>query len=477
MKTRCFIYLARFINAVFILVLCGLLTAGVYADGDNHKQRIHGHNSLKLSDETRDANDLKYDSSLSNTSKLSTSYRPESKPDTSKPSSDSKDQGQAGSSKDNSQPKSGSEEHKISTAPKENNNPPSQKPDTSNESKPPANNYRPEPKPDNSKSGSEEHRVVTTPKENDNPQTQKPDANTSNSGSSQNQSNSDYRPPANTYRPDQKTDGNTPRPNDSRNSSTNNPQPPADSYHPNTSQSGSEEHRIITTPTGTVSGSPEHRIITNQKSADNDRPHNYRPPGHRERNHYYPSRPKPCHYGYWVFDNHNYDACRRSVYFSYGYFPYVQTTHVQTIPYTVPSYQSTRPALVNGYYLAKYATLLDNALMEIRDAWMTGKYELIDKHLDSSRTIAVFLDGTYDYSVTASDYADMTCDAIEEIQTVSFMWEDIKQRADSDYTAFGKHIFRNVLGDMQTVYVSYTLQKMGQDYVIIEVGASNSPLQ
>lgn len=182
------------------------------------------------------------------------------------------------------------------------------------------------------------------------------------------------------------------------------------------------------------------------------------------------------HYGYWAF---NYDPgfCRPSIYFYYGYFPYVQVARLYIAPYVSVSYYSRPVVIDDGYYLARRDTVgLDNALSDIRNAWLGGRFDLIKDHVSTGEKIAVLLDGKYDYSVDADDYIKMTSDAVDQIQTISFTWETTRQRTDGDYTAFGKHIYRDSSGTTKTVYVSYTLSRIGGDYIIVEVGSSASPL-
>ncbi len=40
---------------------------------------------------------------------------------------------------------------------------------------------------------------------------------------------------------------------------------------------------------------------------------------------------------------------------------------------------------------------------------------------------------------------------------MSFTWESIRERTDGDFTAFGKHVFRDSDWALRTVYASYNL--------------------
>ena len=138
-----------------------------------------------------------------------------------------------------------------------------------------------------------------------------------------------------------------------------------------------------------------------------------------------------------------------------------------------------RPVYVNGgYYLEsqKYQAL-DDALADIRSAWISGRYDLVERHVMSEDKVAVFLDGRYDYSIDGEDYLLMTRDAIEDMETVSFVWDEVKQRSDNTVTAFGTHKYYDAAGATRSVYVSYTLDKVGSRYYIVEIGSSLDPLR
>ena len=207
------------------------------------------------------------------------------------------------------------------------------------------------------------------------------------------------------------------------------------------------------------------------------RPKGYTQPVNRGGLYHYSSRPnyKPMHYGHWVFNNYDPGFNRKSAYFYFGFFPYMETARIHISPYINVSYTNRLVHTYgDGYYLSGGSnTDLGRALSDIRDAWVNGRVNLIEDHVDNLQTIAVLLDGNYDYSLDAGDYAQMTNDAIDQIQTVSFTWQEVRQRTNGDYTAYAKHTYRDDSGSTKTVYVSYTLHKLGGEYVIVEVGSSD----
>ncbi|MGC8862766.1 MAG: hypothetical protein ACP5R5_08320 [Armatimonadota bacterium] len=209
------------------------------------------------------------------------------------------------------------------------------------------------------------------------------------------------------------------------------------------------------------------------------RPTWYVPPARRDGFYHYPTRPysRPLRYGYWVFGGYDPTFCRKSVYFYYGCLPCIEIMRVYIGPYVTVSYGAKPVVVREVYYLVRSAASdLDRALSDIRNAWLNGRSDLIARHVRGGRRVAVFLDGRYDYSVKTDDYVEMTTDALSEIQTVSFTWQTVKQRVDGAYTAFGRHIYRDSDGTTKSIYVSYTLRRIGDEYFIEEVGSSLSRL-
>ena len=155
----------------------------------------------------------------------------------------------------------------------------------------------------------------------------------------------------------------------------------------------------------------------------------------------------------------------------------MQICRAHTGTYISIGYRSAPICINLEYYQSKNRNSnLDQAMSDIRAAWTQSRSDLMRNHVSSVREIAVLLDGKYDYSINSDDYIAMTSDAIEEIQTVSFTWDSVRQRTDGTYTAFGKHIFRDSSGDIKTIYVSYTLRSIVSKYVISEVDSSTHPL-
>ncbi len=201
-------------------------------------------------------------------------------------------------------------------------------------------------------------------------------------------------------------------------------------------------------------------------------PSTYRPPTYRMGFYYYPASyyDRPCYYAYWA-PVYAPGFSYRSVYYSFGLFPYLRVTRISTLSYTTISYVTAPIYVDNVYYRETRYAYLDETLSDIRSGWIAGRYDLVDRHVRSDRMISVLLDGQYDYSVSGEDYLSMTRDALGEIDTTSFIWNKVRERSDGTLTAFGEHSFRSS-GTIRTIYVTYTLQRVGNSYYITEVGSS-----
>lgn len=207
-------------------------------------------------------------------------------------------------------------------------------------------------------------------------------------------------------------------------------------------------------------------------------PRTYVAPSFRLGRYYYPAvyrYPKPCYFGFWAVD---YDPgfSYRSVYFNFGILPYVQITRIRECTFVSVAYVSD-PLYISGrmYFNNNRFPGLDDALGDIRSAWISGRFDLIERHVRDDSSLSVLTDGKYDYAISSKDYLDMTHDAISDLNTVSFVWDKVRERKDGTITAFGEHSYRSSEG-ARNVYVSYTFQRVGSHYYLTEVGSSLSRL-
>lgn len=182
-------------------------------------------------------------------------------------------------------------------------------------------------------------------------------------------------------------------------------------------------------------------------------------------------------FGYWIGAGAGcyYPDCYYSPFYYYG-FPYVyaprtQVVEVPVYTYTeVPSYEYG-----NGYYLSpgQYSGL-NAAVDDIKAAWTDGSTDLLQRHIDPNTQVAVYLNGAYLYSLSGTDYSNMVRDAMSHIRTVSFTTDKVEQRSDGAFTVDGTHQFYDVNNNLKTVSVSFTFSQMGNRWIIVAAGSSET---
>ena len=83
------------------------------------------------------------------------------------------------------------------------------------------------------------------------------------------------------------------------------------------------------------------------------------------------------------------------------------------------------------------------AFADIARAWTNGDSSLLRRHLrDSDTRLSVFLNNKYSYSIASGDFLQITRDALNSLNTVSFEFTRLRKAKNGDVTAFGKHVYR-----------------------------------
>jgi hypothetical protein len=185
-----------------------------------------------------------------------------------------------------------------------------------------------------------------------------------------------------------------------------------------------------------------------------------------------------------------------SVYSLYGswYPPYLPVDHVYIIERQVvgdrPAADSSRPDRVQDedsrppssgeegdYYLApRSGETLDDALADIRHAWMNGDFARLKTRLPEKGRVRIYLKGKYKYAVDSGDFDQMTQDAMRRIDTTSFTLDRVKRLTDDRAFAAGKHVYYDPEHEKHEVYVSYGLTKQDGRWRITEAGSSTEPI-
>ena len=235
-----------------------------------------------------------------------------------------------------------------------------------------------------------------------------------------------------------------------------------------------------------------------------------------------------------------------SIYSSYDGFPhylYNPTVVVVSTPYIpayetpfMPFYTPSYPVSYNqtNYYVTNESRVQDleaggdrakvalnhaypadsyqAAFGDIARAWMDSTSKPLREHIRNSDTrISVFLDKKYSYSIASDDFVQITRDALDRLNTVSFDFTRLRKAKNGDVTAYGIHIYRTGSSDTntdtkdgdtvpfdqsgtdnsaapyakasdpssgseKTVYISYTLRRNDSQWYIIATDSSDQPL-
>jgi hypothetical protein len=186
------------------------------------------------------------------------------------------------------------------------------------------------------------------------------------------------------------------------------------------------------------------------------------------------------YYGYYYSDplwfGFYYPGYYPSVYHYWGYCPgWVYPNRVYVYP-TEYVYVPATPYRYYGSYSVDYRGA-EQAIGDIRDAWLNSDTRLVAGHLTDELDIQVYFDGEYEYTTSTDDYYAMTADAMATTSTIAMDFDDpiFISSAEAFYT--GRHVFYDPDGHRQTVYVSYRLRRLGRDWYIIAVGSSLNPIR
>jgi hypothetical protein len=115
---------------------------------------------------------------------------------------------------------------------------------------------------------------------------------------------------------------------------------------------------------------------------------------------------------------------------------------------------------------------LENAIDDLTEAFQGGNIDGLVTLIDPNTSIAVYLDGHYQYSLSASDYLDLARDAIKSMHTVQFTLSYLHQRAPGVFSVAGQQTYQDQNGQVQTTWVSFVLQDISGQWTLTQVGTS-----
>lgn len=120
---------------------------------------------------------------------------------------------------------------------------------------------------------------------------------------------------------------------------------------------------------------------------------------------------------------------------------------------------------------------LNAALDEITETFQGGNIDGLASLVDPNISIAVFLSGRYQYSLSSSNYVDLTRDAISGLQSPQLNLNYLHQRSPGVFVVSGNQMYTGQNGQTRTVYVSYVLQDISGQWTLTQVGTSPDIIQ
>lgn len=134
----------------------------------------------------------------------------------------------------------------------------------------------------------------------------------------------------------------------------------------------------------------------------------------------------------------------------------------------------------NDYYLYRRprSTVRDPALRgaidDIEAAFRSQDVSRLEKHVDSAGKVILVSDGTTRRELGASDYLEMTRDALKDLKTKTFTLDRVVPASNGSWLVWGKHVLGED-GNEKSYAVSFVLKKSGESWQIAEVGADPQP--
>jgi len=183
----------------------------------------------------------------------------------------------------------------------------------------------------------------------------------------------------------------------------------------------------------------------------------------------------PFYFNDPFFYGFNYPGYYPSIYSYYGWCPgwvypdrvyYDSSDYVYHNPYRY--YYSNNGMDYNG---------AEQAINDIRQAWLNSDLSLLSAHLTDQVGIRVYFDGQYKYTTATGDYYAMTSDTMSTTHTESMDLGDPVWISSQEVFYTGRHEFTDPDGSQRTVYVSYRLRHLGSGWYIVGIGTSTSPIQ
>jgi hypothetical protein len=167
--------------------------------------------------------------------------------------------------------------------------------------------------------------------------------------------------------------------------------------------------------------------------------------------------------------------CYPSIYHYWGWCPgWVQPTRVY---YEPVDYIHVPGGWDTSYRCPADCTGARGVVAEIRDAWLSNDIGSLARRARGDLGVHVDFDGEYAYSTSAVDYCTMTADIMATTQTLDITFDDPVWLSSHEVLYTGRQLLSDPDEDEQTVYVSYRLRNLDNDWYVVGVGSSTESLQ
>ena len=111
---------------------------------------------------------------------------------------------------------------------------------------------------------------------------------------------------------------------------------------------------------------------------------------------------------------------------------------------------------------------LPNALDDLTETFQNGNVDGLVALIDPNTSIAIYVRGTYQYSMQAEDYINLTRDAVKSIQASQFDIHFVHQRAPGVFSVSGQQTYRDQNGNVQSMWLSFVLQDIGGQWTLTQ---------
>jgi len=184
---------------------------------------------------------------------------------------------------------------------------------------------------------------------------------------------------------------------------------------------------------------------------------------------YYSYTPEPyrvCYAPYWY-----YDPCPPFIpVYRVIYLPPPRVIYVEVPVYVATPYYLERPS-------QPAVDDRQQLLSDIRHAWILRDPSLLEKYIRPNSYIAVYLEGKYAYSLPAEDFIAITRDAIRAVKTEQLTFYRTSKRGETQLVLRGEHRYIDeATGTLRVVYISYTFERVGDRWYLIEAGSAANRL-